>query len=320
MPAAKAAYAEGQALLAGRRNAEAAAKFQEATVLEPSFAAAWFHLAYTRRKAGQCDQAVVGYRRYSELRPGDPEPFYGLGLCLRDLGDKPAAVVALHRYLELERRPNAAKWMENARAVISSLEAPKGPPAAAATKPATKPIAADLLAEARVLRDSGRFEDALKKFKAAVAMDPGLMEARVSHGELLLKMRRDEEAVAVLRAAVAHKATYSFAWYQLAFALRETGKLAEAADAYQSYIKLRPTDPDPYYGLGKVLQKMGRRGEALNAFETYVSMEKRPAEQRWVSRATAEIATLRSSAAPAAVPAPAGPATPAGAPTTPPPQ
>ncbi len=68
----------------------------------------------------------------------------------------------------------------------------------------------------------------------------------------------------------------------MAFALRVRDRPAEAVDAYQRYIKLRPTDPDAYYGLGRALQHLGRKADARKAYQTYVSMEKRPAERRWV--------------------------------------
>ena len=86
--------------------------------------------------------------------------------------------------------------------------------------------------------------------------------------------------------------SYSLAWYELAFAFRVRGRLPEAVDAYERYIKLRPTDPDPYYGLARSLQKLGKKDAAKKAYETYVSMERRPTEQKWIDAANTEIRTL----------------------------
>ena len=118
------------------------------------------------------------------------------------------------------------------------------------------------------------------------------MPARAALGELLLKIRRDDEAIDAFKAAVDKNPGYALAWYDLAFALRARGKLPEAVDAYQRYIKLKPTDPDPYYGLGRALQHLGRNADARRAYETYVAMEKRPSEKRWVDSARSQLQTL----------------------------
>jgi predicted Zn-dependent protease len=118
------------------------------------------------------------------------------------------------------------------------------------------------------------------------------MVARAALGELLLKIRRDSEAIDVFRAALHVNPEYSLAWYELAFAFRVRGRLPEAVDAYEHYIKLRPTDPDPYYGLARSLQKLGKKDAARKAYETYVSMEKRPGEQKWIDAANGEIRAL----------------------------
>ncbi len=92
-----------------------------------------------------------------------------------------------------------------------------------------------------------------------MALEPDLIAARAAWGELLLKIRREPDAVAVFRGAVERNPQYPLAWYELAFALRETGRFAEAVDAYRRYIPLRPNDPDPHYGLARALAAPGAR-------------------------------------------------------------
>ena len=77
--------------------------------------------------------------------------------------------------------------------------------------------------EAQALRERGHIDDAIAKFKQAIAADPRHVAARTALGELLLKIRRDDEAIEVLRAAVDKNPTYPLAWYDLAFALRARG-------------------------------------------------------------------------------------------------
>jgi tetratricopeptide (TPR) repeat protein len=307
-PAAQADFAAGEALITAQKPAEAAEKFDAVTKAEPDYAPGWYRLAVARRRAGQCALAIDAYRRYAQMLPDEPEPYYGLGLCLKDENRLASAAQALRRYVELEKRPESQRWVEHARGIIAEIgtsgdapmpatgtakppAAPKGPPAGGAESPA-----AALYAKAQQLRDTGHIEEALASFKEAISADPHLIVARVALGELLLKIRRDSDAIDVFRGALHESPEHSLSWYELAFAFRVRGRLPEAVDAYEHYIKLRPTDPDPYYGLARSLQKLGKKDAARKAYETYVSMEKRPTEQKWIDVANGEIRTLATSA------------------------
>lgn len=298
-PASNAAYAEGQTLAGAKRYAEAAEKFEAVVAADPKNATAWYQLAAARRKSARCDRAVVAYRHYAELAPTEPEPYYGLGLCLRDTGDGPGALQALKHYVTIEKRPSSQKWLEHAQSVIAELSAApaaaaakdRAPTAAVAKASAASPGNAAYV-EAQALRDRGRIDEAIVKFKQAIAADPRLTPARAALGELLLKIRRDDEAIEVFRVTVDKNPGYPLAWYDLAFAFRAKGRMTEAVDAYERYIKLRPADPDPYYGLGRALQNLGRKAAARQAYETYVAMEKHPTEKRWIESAQTQLQAL----------------------------
>ena len=305
-PASDAVFAEGQTLVAAKRYAEAADKFEAAVAADPKHAAAWYALAAARRRSSRCDRAIAAYRRYAELAPTEPEPSYGLGLCLRDTGARAAAIEALKHYVAIEKRPTSQRWLEHAQSVIAELSAPPAAAPGAGPGPGLgKDRAGATLAkapppspgnpayvEAQALRDKGRIEDAIAKFKQAISLDPRHVAARTALGELLLKIRRDDEAIDVLKTAVEKTPAFPLAWYDLAFAYRARGKMPEAVDAYEHYIKLRPADPDPYYGLARALQQLGRKAAARQAYETYVAMEKHPSEQRWVDAASTQIKAL----------------------------
>jgi predicted Zn-dependent protease len=300
-------FSRGQALMIAKKPAEAAEKFEAVTKAEPDFVAGWYALGAARRRAGQCDLAIPAYRRYAQLSPSEPEPYYGLGLCLKESGQLASASQALRRYVDLEKRPSSQKWVDHARSVLEEIgngaDAPeaakpaapeaKGPtPSAGAPAAPGDGAASPLYARSQRLRDTGHIEESIAGFKEAIAAEPRSMVARAALGELLLKIRRDSEAIDVFRAAVHVNPEYSLAWYELAFAYRVRGRLPEAVDAYEHYIKLRPTDPDPYYGLARSLQKLGKRDAARKAYETYVSLEKRPTEQKWIDAANVELRAL----------------------------
>jgi cytochrome c-type biogenesis protein CcmH/NrfG len=304
---AEAAYAEGVALLGTKQYAQAAEKFEATVTADPKNAGAWYQLGSARRRSGRCDRAVIAYRRFLSLAPDTPAPYYGLGLCLKETGDRPGALQSLKHYVSIESATESKKFIEHANSVIAELSAPAGPAPAAADKAgapgaasaaAAKPPApwpgSAAYAEAQTLRDKGHIDEAIAKFRQSIAADPRNALPRVALGELFLKIRRDDEAIETLRAAVEKNPTHPLAWYDLAFAYRTKNRMKDAVDAYEHYIKLRPTDPDPYYGLARALEQMGRKAAAKQAYETYVDMEKNPSEKRWVDSARTQIQALAS--------------------------
>jgi len=298
-PASEAAFEAGKALVAAKNYAGAIAKFDVVVAAEPNNDLAWYQLASASRQAGRCDRAIVAYKRYMDLVPNLPLPYYGLGLCLAETGDKAGAVAALKHFVAVAP-PEYRKYADKAATVVADLSGPSpnkaagtgGVVDATATKPAPVSPGNAAYVEAQTLRDRGHVEEAIAKFKQAFTVDPRHWAARTALGELLLKIRRDDEAIAVLRGIVDKNPGYALAWYDLAFALRTRNQHAAAVDAYDHYIKLKPGDPDPYYGLGRSLQRLGRTADARRAFETYLSLEKRPTEQRWVESAEAQLRTL----------------------------
>lgn len=265
-PTAKAALHRAVADLGANHFAQAAAEMEIAVRFEPRFAFGWYLLASSQRRAGNCDRAVAAYRRYTELRPSHPDPYFGLGLCLESIGDREAALASFRRYADTDTRAEWAEFVGQARERIATLEhehPAATPTATGGSTPATKDQAKD---------------QAKAHQKAAQ----------------LIAAHNYPEAATDLRAGIKEAPADAAAWYKLAFALRESNQPEEAAKAYRRYITLKPDDPDPYYGLGHVLLASGHPDEALLAFRAYVKLVPAHGEQRWVSKARTEIAHLEA--------------------------
>ena len=242
-PASDAAFDKGKTMSAAKDYAGAAAQFEIVVAADPNNDQGWYRLASASRQAGHCDRAVVAYKKYMDLVPNMPDPYYGLGLCLLKTGDNPGALAALKHFVAVAP---ASNYRTHAASVVEDLSAPSGgkpaaaaPADGAAAKPAAVSPGQAAYIDAQALRDRGHIEEAIVKFKQAFALDPRHWAARTALGELLLKIRRDDEAVAALRATVEKNPAYSLAWYDLAFALRVKGQHAAAVDAYDHYIKLK---------------------------------------------------------------------------------
>jgi tetratricopeptide (TPR) repeat protein len=243
-----------------------------------------------------------------ELRPTEPDPYFGAGLCLSAVGDAEGATTTFRQYVAMDARPDSRDFVEIARRNLAELERSLTAKANAMPKRASQ-----TLIRAREDRDHGRVEEAIAAYRAAIAAGEKSAEAHAELGAQLVSARRAPEAVDVLRAAVRLDPSSATAWYHLAFALRESGQLESAVQAYRRYITFRPKDPDPHYGLGRALTDLGRTDEALVSFKLYTTMETRPTERQWVKKARAEIARLESAQRPHA---PAPPSTPSKPSTT----
>jgi len=260
-PTAKAALARAVTDLGVNHFAEAAAEMETAVRFEPRFAFGWYLLASTQRRAGNCDRAVAAYRRYAELRPSQPDPHFGLGLCLESIGDREGALTSFRRYADTDTRAEWAEFVGQARQHIAKLE-----------------------------REHSAAPNASTSGAAAAAPTTKAHEKAAQ----LIATKNYPEAANDLRDGIKEAPADAAAWYKLAFALREANQPEEAAKAYRRYITLKPDDPDPYYGLGHVLLASGHPDEALVAFRAYVKLAPVNSESRWVSKARAEIANLES--------------------------
>jgi tetratricopeptide (TPR) repeat protein len=293
-PTAQKATARAQDALASGRYADAIRDLQAAVRYEPRFALGWYLLASSHRRAGDCDRAVSAYRRYLELRPAESEPHYGIGLCLETVGDRAGALRSFRKYLALEKRPEAHAFLQDAEQRAAALD--KDLAAAASVAKTVAPEPAQLV-EARRLRTAGHVADAIVVYRTWLASNPkdaSPVAARVyaDLGAARIVTRDLPGAIEALRAAVRLDPSHAPSWYNLGFALRQSGQAKEAVDAYARYITFEPKDPDPLYGLGTSLATIGRTDEALAVLRAYVTLETRPAELRWVTKVRAEIARL----------------------------
>ena len=293
-PTAQAALLRAQHDLMTNDFVDAAAEMETAVRFEPRFAFGWYLLASTSRRAGSYDRAVAAYRRYLELRPAEPDPLFGIGLCLEAIGDRDGALASFQRYVERDTRPGSTEFLAAAKTHIAALEKSKAAAEARAAAPKAKASAGGGGAGGAAVTTGG------------AGGAGGVVSAHAAAGTELVAEHKAGAAVAELQTAVKETPADAASWYKLAFALRQSGQLAEAAKAYQRYITLKPDDPDPYYGLGQVLVALNRPDDALATFRAYVKIEHRKSEQRWLTKARAEIARLEGARRP---PAPTEPKT-----------
>lgn len=125
----------------------------------------------------------------------------------------------------------------------------------------------------RVLRRSGRGEEALQVYRRVLALHPGSAEAQLRVGETLSALGRPQEALQVLEAVLASNPDYAPAHNSLGMALREAGRLDEALAACQRAVALDPGLMLAHYNAGNFLREKGFLAEAAAAYRTAISIE-----------------------------------------------
>lgn len=124
-----------------------------------------------------------------------------------------------------------------------------------------------------------RWRDAQSEYRRAIELDPKLAAAHLNLG-LLLMDHDASAAVEPLRKAVELLPAESRPKFLLGLALERSGKLIEAADAYQGAERANPRDYEVEFALGRTLLRLDRPGEAEKKFRVALDLKSDSAPAR----------------------------------------
>jgi tetratricopeptide (TPR) repeat protein len=86
----------------------------------------------------------------------------------------------------------------------------------------------------------GNFDEAAKMLQQALALDPNNAEAHAAMGKVLVRQEKLDEGIAELQKAVELAPDDPAPYYVLGFALRALERNVEAAETYETFLKLMP--------------------------------------------------------------------------------
>jgi tetratricopeptide (TPR) repeat protein len=130
--------------------------------------------------------------------------------------------------------------------------------------PKSKVQFSNLLHEAMIAVEDGRFAEAVPMFEKVLADSPSISVAQMQMGTALARLRRYQEALVPLRKAVELMPDSVPAHYELGLALYETGAWQESAPHFELVAKKNPKMPDAQYSLASVYARTRRLPEALD--------------------------------------------------------
>jgi len=247
-PTAQACLGRSYQHLLGDRFADAAAELETAVRFEPRFAYGWYLLASVSRRAGDPDRAAFAYRRYAELRPTDPDPYFGLGLSLASVGDRAGARAALSKFVETDHRPSSASFIDEARRRVAALEHDDGKPAQ---------VSAERNAQAAALLAARKFSEAADFLRGSVALAPADAAAWYKLGFALRQAGQPDEAAKAYRRSITLRPDDADAYYGLGQVLVAAQRPQEALVSFRTYVRAAKDKGDPRW-ISKARQEIAR--------------------------------------------------------------
>jgi tetratricopeptide (TPR) repeat protein len=118
-----------------------------------------------------------------------------------------------------------------------------------------------------VLQQTGRLQEAVEQYEAAISLDPDGAEEHNNLGDVLYQTGRVAEAMEQYEQALQIKPDYASAQNNLGEALFQTGRVPEAMEHFEEALRLNPNEASAHVNLGNAFIQSGLLPEALEQFE-----------------------------------------------------
>jgi len=118
----------------------------------------------------------------------------------------------------------------------------------------------------------GKDAEAIPQYRKALEIKPGLYQAELNLGILLLRVKQGPQAVPYLTDAVGQKAKEFRPNFYLASALFASGDFVKAGQVYRTSLDINPKSPDAELGLAHALAKQDKVTDAAPHFQNAASM------------------------------------------------
>lgn len=137
------------------------------------------------------------------------------------------------------------------------------------------------------------YEAAIEKFERCLAKDPENVVAQFNIGVCYSDLGEPDKAIEAYRKALAVEPGYADAYFNLGRIYHRREDYVEAIANYKKALEGDPYAPDVLYNCAYALTQSGQVAEAIDAWDRYLTIaESMPKEAKWVERAKEYLATL----------------------------
>ncbi len=268
-PRAAHSYLEGIKWLAqkGRDNeTHAIESFEAALAIDPGLWEAHYNLGVVYERRGEARKALQHFEAAHQTEPSASEPLIGLAEAQHRLGDRAAASDLLEQYLQSHADDNKV------RVLLTSILRERGRFDDALTQARDALVrdpanAAALLEVGRIYRAKQEPDVAELVFRKVLALDPKSAPAHNDLGLLGLERGDTQLAFDEFEKAVAVDPSFAPARMNRASVLVHAGDYAAAHAEYEKVLALDEHAVDARVGLGVSLRGLGKHADAEKAYE-----------------------------------------------------
>jgi tetratricopeptide (TPR) repeat protein len=230
----------GKAFLQSRKLPEAIDTLSQLVRLVPGDADGYNDLGSALRDVGRVDEALASYRRSVALDPRSPVACSNLGLALRDVGRYEEAVAWCQRAIETD--PGSAAAHNNLGNALRDLGRSAEAEASYRQSLALRPDYLDALVNlGSVLADLDRWEETKSVYRLAIQIHPDAGVAYDALGRSLSRLTEDdEEASRCLERAIALNAATTNTYVELGNVRMRQRRTDEALAMFRHAQSLQP--------------------------------------------------------------------------------
>lgn len=266
---------------------QAAAAFRRALKLSPDYLPARINLAESLLSDGQLEASGKLFQEIGQEYPASAEAQYGLGRVEAAQGNAQAAVRVLEKacnlfpeyggaqyalalaYRKLGQPQKAAQHFAAYKSNVTTV-----PPLEDPLREAVGQLNQGPLARMRRGRDralSGDLTGAIAEYRAAIALDPALVQAHINLIQLYARAGNAEAAEQEYQAAVHLDPNHADCYYNYGVLMFRLHDYAKAEAAFRRATGINPYDADAHNNLGFLLAQQGKTGQAMDEFQKAVA-------------------------------------------------
>jgi tetratricopeptide (TPR) repeat protein len=224
-------------------------------------AADWIGQGLQYQQAGRLVEAEACYRRVLAAEPDHADALHFLGVVAHQSGHHDRAVELIGQAIRRNAQ-NPIYFSNLGIALKHQRKAGEAPAYREAIR--IKPDYPDAFYNCgNLLLELRRLDEALASYDTALALRPDHAAALHNRGLVLLELKRPGEALASLEKAVTLKPDYPEAFRNRGRALQRLERPAEALASYDRALALKPNYREALNGRTVALLKLGRLAEAL---------------------------------------------------------
>lgn len=249
---------------------EALVAYQQFLQREPTHVDALVSLASLYLQSGRLQESGQTFERALKLQPRKLLALHNYGLCLKQQKHYDQALA--HFDLALEVDPHYELAYKNKLALLASLGRQTERFQALQQAVQQLPQSRDLnLLLVSSLREQLQSAAALAHIDRLLTLQPKLVSAHNTRGNILLELRREDEAVHAYQTAIDLQPAYANAHGNLAIAYLALAQYQAALDSFDRALALDPELKGMRNNRANALQNLYRFEEALQAYDAILA-------------------------------------------------